>query len=74
VVFFSDIGIKKLKKLKKSFGREERVITFAAPKGKNVLVGGRKKEEKTGKHIGTLIVSIWLEKQRLGADFLWKVL
>ena len=42
------------------------MITFAAPKGKNVPV-------KSGENSENIAISIWL-KIRLGADFLWEVL
>ena len=42
------------------------MITFAAPKGKNV-------PDKSGENSEDIDISIWL-LGRLGADFLWEVL
>ena len=75
IVFnFRECEEKNFNILTKVFGREEKVITFVAPKGKNVPVDIWNKVEDRGKYWKSKDVSIWFYKDRLGADFLWKVL
>jgi hypothetical protein len=54
----------------KVFGKKKRVITFAAPKGKNVPGVLVKKGHLTGKNIEIIVHQHLVQKKRLGADFL----
>jgi aspartate ammonia-lyase len=54
----------------KVFGKKKRVITFAAPKGKNVPGVLLKKGQITGENIEDIVDQHLVQKKRLGADFL----